>query len=678
MISRSPTRRWWLPCLMTDDTSLNLRDRRDRRLSFIAAISITVGLAFLAVSVFFPGALRPRAVVAGSIASVPTVLPATTVLPGTVTVPAAVATGGPAGSTATTTPAELVGGSPGGTTLPPAPTTPPSTVALPPFTVATIPAVRVPTSARPADKPIVVAVPYGVTDLNPHLVTQLPTDNAAVMSLVLPSPFRAGARGEAVLDQDLLAEAPKVVTTDPLLVQYVIRADASWSDGEPIGCDDFRLAALVGSGKYLQKLANGTTAPAFQTAVQAGYQHVSLGCQDAKHVTVSFDSTQTDWKWLFQSMMPAHVVLAAAKVSDMGAMDDAAAIRLAAAWNTGSSLAKELPKSAVSGGPFRVSNVSTNGVLLTINDKFWAVPALAKGGLLVKAIPVANQLEAMRTGAAQVLGLPADASKLDAIKAGSGVTLTKSAPVALTELVVNFGKPELQQRSLREAIRACIDRTSLLASRVTPVLPEAVAADNRMLSPTDAGYRPTDLPTAAGADRAKELLAKIGYTISTKTGVAEKAGRPLSLTLFYDPSGTLGQAVAEAAAAQCAPAGITLVPTPNSNEVVEGGPWDLALMTGSGELSLANLTARYTQNSPADIGRYASASTASLMKQAASALTEADLAETLNKLDGSIWADVASLPLYRAPALGVFTASVTGVSATPGTAGLFGSARVWH
>ncbi len=668
---------------MTDDTHLNFRERRDRRLSFVAAVSITVGLACLAVSVLFPGALRQRAVVAGGLASVPTLSPTTTAVPAPVTTPPALAVGGTKVSTGSSTsiaPTELVGGSPSGTTVPPAPTTPPSTVALAPFTVPTIPVVRVPSSVRAADTPIVVAVPYGVTDLNPHLVTQLPTDNAAVMSLVLPSPFRSGARGEPILDQDLLAEAPKIVTTDPLLLQYTIRPDASWSDGEPIGCDDFRLAALAGSGKYLQKVANGTTSPAFQTAAEPRYQHLSLGCQDVKHVTVSFDSSEPDWKWLFQSMMPAHVVLAAAKVTDMTTLDDASAIRLAAAWNTGSSLAKELPKAAVSGGPFRVSSVSTEGVLLTINDKFWAAPAVAKGGILVKAIPVASQLEAMRTGAAHVLGLPADASKLDAIHAGSGVTLTKSAPVALTELVVNFGKPELQQRALRQALSACIDRTSLLASRVIPVLPEAVAADNRMLAPTEVGYRRTDLTSSAGAgaDRAKELLAKIGYTISNKTGVAEKAGRPLALTLFYDPAGTLGQAVADAVVAQCAPAGITLVPTPNTNEVVEGGPWDLALLTGSGELSLANRTARYTQNASADVGRYASASAASLMKQAASALTEADAAEALNKVDESIWADVASLPLYRAPALGVFAASVTGVSATPGAAGLFGSARAWR
>jgi peptide/nickel transport system substrate-binding protein len=656
---------------MTDDDTLILHERRDRRLSFLSGASILVGVAFLAVSIAWPKIRPERAVVAGKPASVPTIALSA---PVTVKLPTSTVTTINRADVTTTLPAALT------TTTPaaPAPTTPPSTIKLPPFTVATIPPVSVAVAPRPADKPIVVAVPYGLTDANPHLATQLPNDNAAVMSLVLPSTFRTGAKGEALLDQDLLAEAPKVLSPDPLLLQYVVRPDAMWSDGTPIGCDDFRMAALAGNGRYLQRQANGATVPAFQSLINAGYQHASIGCQDAKHITVSFDIAVPDWKWLFRSMVPAHIVMAAAKVTDLTTLDDPAAIRVAAAWNSGFSVVKELPVTVISGGPFKVGKISTDGALLVANDKFWATLPLAKGGILVKAVPVANQLDALRSGAVQVAALPNDEAALAAIRTGSGVAVSRSAPVALTEVVMNFGKPELQQRALRDALNACIDRTSLIAGRVLPVLADATAADNRLFAPTDIGYRKTDAAKPVGVDAAAALLTKLGYSKSTKTGIAEKGGRPLSLTLYYDPAGSLGRSVAEAVASQCAVAGIALVPTPNTGDVVESGPWDLAIMTGPGEQSLASRLARYTQADPADIGRYGSAKIAPLVQQAASAPTDIDLTAVLNQIDEALWADVATVPLYRAPSLAVSATAIVGVAATPGAAGLFGSSQLWH
>jgi peptide/nickel transport system substrate-binding protein len=656
---------------MTDTDTLTLHERHDRRLSLLAGASILVGVAFLAVSIAWPKLRPERAVVAGKPASVPTIALSA---PPTVKAPISTVTTVNRADVTTTLPAALTTT----TTAAPKPTTPPSTVKLPPFTVATVPPVSVAAIPRPVDKPIVVGVPYGLTDANPHLTTLLPTDNAAVMSLVLPSTFRTGAKGEAVLDQDLLAEAPKVLSPDPLLVQYVVRPDAAWSDGTPIGCDDFRMAALAGNGRYQQRTASGATVPAFQTLVNTGYQHASIGCQDAKHITVSFDIAVPDWKWLFRSMIPAHIVMAAAKVTDLTTLDDPGAIRVAAAWNSSFSVVKELPATVVSGGPFKLANISTDGALLVANEKFWATRPLAKAGVLVKAVPVAGQLDAVRSGSVQVAALAPDEASLAAIRTGSGVTLSRSAPVALTELVMNFGKPELQQRALRDALNACIDRTSLMTGRVLPVLADATAADNRLFAPSDIGYRKTDAAKPVGVEAAAALLTKLGYSKSAKTGVMEKGGRPLSLTLYYDPAGSLGRSVAEAIASQCAPAGVVLVPTPNAGDVVDSGPWDLAILTGAGDQSLANRLARYTQADPADIGRYGSAKIAPLAQQAASAPTEVDQTAVLNQIDEALWADVATVPLYRAPSVAMAISTVTGVVATPGAAGVLGSARLWQ
>lgn len=658
---------------MTKKSRPNPYARKERRLGFIAGLSIVVGVGMLAVSLLWPNIVRERAVVAGGAVAVPTnpettspTVASTTTLPG---LPGRL-------NTTTTSTSVAAATTTASTTL-----SPPSTVALPPFTEPTIPPVSVPTNNRKPDSPIVVAVPYGVTDMNPHVSSRLPTDNAAVMSLVLPSPFRTGARGEPLLDQDLMAEAPKVLNIEPLLVQYQLKEEAVWSDGQAIGCDDFRLAVLAGSARFLQKLPTGVTEPAFHTETVASYQHVTgLGCTNgsAKQITVTFDTSEPDWKWLFQSLIPAHVVMAAAKVTDLTNIDDAGAIRLADAWNTGFSVAKALPGTALSGGAFRVTSVSPEGLMLKPNDKYWAQPPAASAGIVVKTVPVGSQLDAIRNGSVHVTALPADASKLDAIKAGSGVSVVRSSPVAVTELVFNFGQPKFQDRTLRKAISACVDRPSLMASRIASVLPEATIADNRMLGPNDPGYRSTSAGQSAGTEVARDLLAKIGYTSAGKNDPVAKAGKTLSLTLYYDPAGSLGQSVAEAIASQCAAAGITLVPTPTIGDVIDGGPWDLALLSGSGDLSLANRTARYTRGNPGDLGRYAPNAVPTLVAQVASALTDQDFAEALNKLDEGLWSDLPTIPLYRAPSLGVVASNVNGVAGTPGFAGIFGSARAWR
>jgi hypothetical protein len=102
------------------------------------------------------------------------------------------------------------------------------------------------------------------------------------------------------------------------------------------------------------------------------------------------------------------------------------------------------------------------------------------------------------------------------------------------------------------------------------------------------------------------------------------------------------------------------------------------LLSGPGDLSLANRTARYTRGNPDDIGRYAPNAIPPLVAQVASTLTDQDFAEALNRLDEGLWNDLPTIPLYRAPALGVVASNVNGVAATPGFAGIFGSARAWR
>ncbi|MEJ7719054.1 MAG: hypothetical protein WKF58_00705 [Ilumatobacteraceae bacterium] len=70
---------------------------------------------------------------------------------------------------------------------------------------------------------------------------------------MLPDAFNFTAPdGTLEMDEELLDSA-EITNEDPQVVQFVINAEAAWSDGEPIDCDDWQLAWLASSGKWIQQ-----------------------------------------------------------------------------------------------------------------------------------------------------------------------------------------------------------------------------------------------------------------------------------------------------------------------------------------------------------------------------------------------------------------------------------------
>src|ERR1700757_2341102 len=95
-----------------------------------------------------------------------------------------------------------------------------------------------------------------------------------------------------------------VVGRAPLVLDYEISANAVYSDGKPITCDDMVLAWASQSGRF----------PGFDAASRAGYSDIaSVDCapgQKRARVTFAQDRGFVDFGQLFAatSMMPAHVI----------------------------------------------------------------------------------------------------------------------------------------------------------------------------------------------------------------------------------------------------------------------------------------------------------------------------------------------------------------------------------
>jgi peptide/nickel transport system substrate-binding protein len=648
---------------------------------------MVLGFVLLGISALWPSsttqsASDPADKNRGPAASVPT---ATTVLTSIDNVIKSVETVPPGGASST------VASAAGSNTIPPSPV---STIALAPYVPVTIPPVAVAPDAHKPETPVTVAVAYGLNSWNPHLATGTPNDNAAVLSHVLPQPFRVNRRGDVEPDLELLAEAPALVPDSPQqIVRYKISPEAKWSDGTPVSCDDFKLAYFASSGTFTEQVG-AKSSNLFHTLIDGRYKRMtSPGCStDGREVTVVFQEHEPDWQWLFTGLLPSHVVKNIAKVADFepGTLSvKENATRLAAAWNDAFSLfpgAKDVPPTWLSAGPFKATAVSATGATFAPNPAFWGQPAASR--FTIVATGEDKLFSTFAKEGAHLSAIAADSSMVQAITSGTGAQLRLSEPTAIEELVINFRHPWLGYAGIRQALAACIDQTSLTSSRVTPTFPTAVPTTNRIVRPFEQpGFRSTKDPAFAGVEKARELLTSVGFTFNADgLAVPKRGGNQLVLRIAYQDNPLL-EGVVKGLASQCRPAGINLVPIA-TNDIerasAPGEDWDLALRASPGTLSAADRAARFSPFNPANIGSYNSAADPKVVQALSAANNEADPAKRIerwNELDAILWAgtNFPSIPLFTIPTVAVATAGLApSVEINPGPAGVFGSARAWR
>ena len=79
------------------------------------------------------------------------------------------------------------------------------------------------------------------SNYNNNLGTANSVKNGIILNEVLPSPYNFGNNDGALVLDDELMDSVEITSEEPLTIEYVVNADAAWSDGEPIDCDDFQL-----------------------------------------------------------------------------------------------------------------------------------------------------------------------------------------------------------------------------------------------------------------------------------------------------------------------------------------------------------------------------------------------------------------------------------------------------
>lgn len=545
--------------------------------------------------------------------------------------------------------------------------------ANPPPPVESTETTTTPTPVSPAAQlPVVVAIDDIGMGFNPHLLANQSPVNAAVSSLVLPSPFRPVPSTERpghtdwVPDPSLIVSAG-ITSENPPVITYQLRDAAQWSDGAPIAAEDFR---------YLwQEMITtpGVVAP-------AGYQLIQdvTSSGGGKTVTVTMRDHYPAWRELFTNLLPAHLI----KDSPGGF--------------TGA-FAEGLP---VSGGQFHIKSIDRgrDEILLERNDRFWGTPAVPDQILMRRGGSPAQLADSMRTGDTQVAEVHGGSATMAQLAAIPGVrtdTALQSRSLALT---LNSRVPALADVDVRRGILDLLD-PAMLALVGAGSESAAVQSGSLVLPPSSPNYAVTAPPRPA-PDHALALLAQAGYRPGPD-GRLMRGGEPLSLVIGVPERDETAAAVANTVADQLRDAGVeaTVESVPADEiygEALVSGEIDA--MVGwvySGGDPATRLVSRFgcppapgTPALPGALGPEARAEAPTnhsgvcdpaLQGELDAALRgAADVGEVLARADRRLWELAGVLPIMQDRTLIAAGPGVDGVSlngALPG--GMFSDAAFW-
>ncbi len=446
-----------------------------------------------------------------------------------------------------------------------------------------------------------------------------------------------GPDGQIVGDHDF--GTVSVVGRAPLVLDYEINANAVYSDGKPITCDDMVLAWAAQSGRF----------PAFDAANRAGYSDVaSVDCAPGqKKARVSFaqDRGFIDFGQLFAatSMMPSHVIADELGLGDAGvtsaiANNDGPAVeRIAQVWNNTWTLKSDIDlKRFPSSGPYKIESVTKDGaVVLVANDKWWgAKPETAKVTVWPRGADIQDRVNQgsydvvdIAEGSSGTLNLPDDYVRTDSPSAG-------------IEQLIFAPQGPLAAPPARRALALCTPRDAIAKNAEVPI------ANSRLNPATEDAFGATEGAVEAGQFAVANPDAARGSI----------NGQPLTVRVGYQSPNARLAATVGAIARACAPAGITV------QDVASGTTGPLALRNneldvliastggaaGSGSTGSSAMDAYdlHTGNGN-NLSGYANERIDGIIASMAVTSDPKELARLLGEAGPILWADMPTLPLYR-------------------------------
>ncbi|MGH3934941.1 MAG: ABC transporter family substrate-binding protein [Pseudonocardiaceae bacterium] len=469
-------------------------------------------------------------------------------------------------------------------------------------------------------------IDYLPPNFNYNQVDGPDSNNRDVLSALVPFLYPAQPDGTVKINEDYLTSAT-LTSTNPQVVTYTLRDEATWSDGTPMTWRDFaaQWQALNGSDKN------------FQIASDTGYKDIASverGTSD-KQAVVTFATPFSDWQTIFDPLYPASTNTDPV------------------VFNTG--WTQELP---ITAGPFKVAQIDRTANTITVvrDEKWWGrKPRLEQ--IIFRAIPVEAQFDALANNETDFVDVGPDINFFTRAQSAAGVTVRKALAPNYRHITFN-GRPGniLADQQLRIAIQKSINRKAITDALIGRIVPGVTPLGNHIYVQGQQGSQDNSQLIAYDPAEASRMLDAMGWTREGQ-GTRRKDGRELVIRDVIPTQTTASEQEARQVQQFLAEIGvkvdITQVPLPDffSKHLIPGN-FDITHFSWIGvPFPVSSSSSIYSTrgDTQQNFGGIGNDTINNLFAQATSEFDQARKIELANRIDQEIWKTGHSLLLYQRP-----------------------------
>ncbi|MGH3994305.1 MAG: ABC transporter substrate-binding protein, partial [Pseudonocardiaceae bacterium] len=356
----------------------------------------------------------------------------------------------------------------------------------------------------------------GFTDYNNGTGAANAFQNTVVLSNVQPSPYYFDqVNGQIVIkvDGDMM-ESVEVKSDDPMQVVWKIRKEAVWSDGAPVSCKDFHLQWLAATSKLKKTGEDGKEAPIWDTS-PTGYDQINKHtcADDNKTVITDFVKPYADYRSLYNFMVPAHILEREAGIADITKLtdSDAANMNKAAEFFNKGWIGFD-PDTGPSAGPYKIQSANQEEAVLVRNDKWWGNPGGPSKVTLRVNTDSQSAAQQLKNKEVDIIAVQADGAVAQQLREDTAIKTYAASGQTYEHIDFRMDLPVFQDKAVREAVAACVDRQDLVDKLVKDVDPNAKPLGSVMFMPNEAGYEDHYTDTGNGdVTAAEKILTDAGY-----------------------------------------------------------------------------------------------------------------------------------------------------------------------
>ena len=507
--------------------------------------------------------------------------------------------------------------------------------------------------------------------------TLLAGDNEFVLTEMLdqtlPRVFVVQPNLQPALNTEVVTSAT-VTKASPQTIVYQINPKAVWSDGVPISASDFIYNWQAQSGNPKFKDVGGKT---FLPAATDGYNQIAsiTGSNGGKTVTVVLSKPYGEWQSLFSQanpLLPAHI---AQKVGfDSGFQSFG-------------------PSVQVSGGPYEIQSYTKGEDLVEVrNPHYWGPPGTLSKIVYRFILSDQQQPAAVQNGEVNIVNpVLASIPFLDSVKSIPNFTVKVAPALEFQHMDFNEANPYLALSSVRHAIAYGTDRQEMISRIVAPLTTAVGPLGNRLMMPTEPGYANTD--GGAGTfdpAKAKSLLQQAGMTMGSdgyfQPNFGPEKGQDFTLSISTTSGVEVRSEIEQLFQADMKAIGVKIniqnytantlfgtIGPKGAFQIIEFA-WVISPFTAASQSIYCSYTSPLCGN---NWDHYADPKVDTLFDQALSTISPTQAAALYNQVDGLLWSDMATLPLFQNPDLFGWSSSYANIVPNTSNIGIPWNADAW-